>query len=451
MNKKNILENLELKLAKTKEENKEKFEKIEKDFKQNYSDFLANIFWEKNSWEKRIILVCFQLEKLDNPEKNNSEIFNNSLKKAVELLNLSSQKKEILLSKISLLEKNKDFFADKINKVSDISKDINFPIIENLIEKWILTNTDLIDISLRYKEKKDFLESISILSKEKTEIIKNNFFLLNNTKTQNRIDDFKNDFKSEIESSKNINIYPNIINFVGKNYFKLKLRNKVETKLERLKRMFKIAFLRLYRLKYSGIDINEILRKIESLDDLDSMISLLLKFFEELKENPVLQKDYVISDEIEETENLLNEAEENKEKSLFTEENVIKASELLEEVENKLTNADLEKILSEDVDLVWENFIDRSVGKLKEAKEKIEEKSEEIDEDDLLKIFEELKEKVFELEEQKRLMFLNWNYDEIDSLNIELIKVLKNLEKMKKLLWIWDTDELNEEENITTF
>lgn len=451
MNKKNILENLELKLAKTKEENKEKFEKIEKDFKQNYSDFLENIFWEKNSWEKRIILVCFQLEKLDNPEKNNSEIFNNSLKKAVELLNLSSQKKEILLSKISLLEKNKDFFADKINKVSDISKDINFPIIENLIEKWILTNTDLIDISLRYKEKKDFLESISILSKEKTEIIKNNFFLLNNTKTQNRIDDFKNDFKSEIESSKNINIYPNIINFVGKNYFKLKLRNKVETKLERLKRMFKIAFLRLYRLKYSGIDINEILRKIESLDDLDSMISLLLKFFEELKENPVLQKDYVISDEIEETENLLNEAEENKEKSLFTEENVIKASELLEEVENKLTNADLEKILSEDVDLVWENFIDRSVGKLKEAKEKIEEKSEEIDEDDLLKIFEELKEKVFELEEQKRLMFLNWNYDEIDSLNIELIKVLKNLEKMKKLLWIWDTDELNEEENITTF
>ena len=133
------------------------------------------------------------------------------------MLNLSSQKKEILFSKISLLEKNKDFFADKINKVSDISKDINFPIIENLIEKWILTNTDLIDISLRYKEKKDFLESISILSKEKTEIIKNNFFLLNNTKTQNRIDDFKNDFKSEIESSKNINIYPNIINFVGKN------------------------------------------------------------------------------------------------------------------------------------------------------------------------------------------------------------------------------------------
>jgi len=451
MNKKNILENLELKLAKTKEENKEKFEKIEKDFKQNYSDFLENIFWEKNSWEKRIISVCFQLEKLDNPEKNNSEIFNNSLKKAVELLNLSSQKKEILFLKISLLEKNKDFFADKINKVSDISKDINFPIIENLIEKWILTNTDLIDISLRYKEKKDFLESISILSKEKTEIIKNNFFLLNKTKTQNRIDDFKNDFKSEIESSKNINIYPNIINFVGKNYFKLKLRNKVETKLERLKRMFKIAFLRLYRLKYSGIDINEILRKIESLDDLDSMISLLLKFFEELKENPVLQKDYVVSDEIEETENLLNEAEENKEKSLFTEENIIKASELLEEVENKLTNADLEKILSEDVDLVWENFIDRSVGKLKEAKEKIEEKSEEIDEDDLLKIFEELKEKVFELEEQKRLMFLNGNYDEIDNLNIELIKVLKNLEKMKKLLWIWDSDELNEEEKVITF
>ena len=64
---------------------------------------------------------------------------------------------------------------------------------------------------------------------------------------------------------------------------------------------------------------------------------------------------------------------------------------------------------------------------------------------------EEIKEKVFELEEQKKLMFLNGNYDEIDSLNIELIKVLKNLEKIKKLLWIGDSDELNEEENITTF
>jgi hypothetical protein len=31
-------------------------------------------------------------------------------------------------------------------------------------------------------------------------------------------------------------------------------------------------------------------------------------------------------------------------------------------------------------------------------------------------------------------MFLDGNYDEIDNLNIELIKVLKNLEKMKKLL-----------------
>jgi len=31
-------------------------------------------------------------------------------------------------------------------------------------------------------------------------------------------------------------------------------------------------------------------------------------------------------------------------------------------------------------------------------------------------------------------MFLDGNYDEIDNLNLELIKVLKNLEKMKKLL-----------------
>ena len=379
-----------------------------------------------------------------------------SLNKSVENLYLSKEKKENLVLKISNLEKNKDFFSEKIIQNSDISKDVNYPLLEDLEKKWILTKTDLIDISLKYKEKKDFLSASKIIWESKFEIIKKSFFDLNDTKSADRIENFKTDFSSEIENSKNIQIYPNLLNFVGRNYSRLRLRDKVESKAERLRRIFKIAFLKLYRLKYSGIDINEIIRKIENLDDLDSMISLLLKFFEQLKQNPVLQKDYVVSDEVDEVESIVNEAEDNKQKSIFNETTTIKASQILEEIENKLTSSDLEKILSDKIDLVWGNFIDREVSeknKILVQKEKLEKQKEEkeLDKEDLMKIFEETKQEIFELEEQKRNMFLTWEYDKIDALNDKLIEIMKKLEKLKKLLWIWDTDELNEEENITTF
>ena len=86
-------------------------------------------------------------------------------------------------------------------------------------------------------------------------------------------------------------------------------------------------------------------------------------------------------------------------------------------------------------------------------KEKIEKQKEEkeLDKEDLMKIFEETKDEMFELEEQKRNMFLKGEYEQIDVLNDKLIEIMKKLEKLKKLLWIWDIDELNEEENITTF
>ena len=388
MYKNKILENLELKLAKTREENKEKLDKIEKNFKEEYFVFLEKIFENDNSWTKRLVSVLFQIEKLDNLEKNNSEIFNNSLKKSIENLSLSKEKKDLFLSKISVLEKNRNFLEEKILKNSDITKDTNFPILEGLVEKWALEKSDLIDISLRYKEKNNFLESLKVLEINKFEIVKSHFFQLNNTKKIDRIDNFKNEFSFEIENSENAKTYPTVVNFVGKNYLKLRLPNKTETRLERLKRAFKIAFLKLNNLKFSGIDINEVLRKLESLDDFDVMFNLILKYFEELKNNPNLQKDFLVSSDLEEAENLVNEAEDNKQKGIFTEENIVKATSIIEETEKKLTAEDLEKILSDEVDLVWWNFINRWVlsDKIEEEKE-----SKEVQEEDLMKMLEELK------------------------------------------------------------
>ena len=202
--------------------------------------------------------------------------------------------------------------------------------------------------------------------------------------------------------------------------------------------MFKIAFLKLYRLKYCWIDINEILQKIETYSDLEEFLSLFVKFFERLKQNPTLQQDYIVSDEFEEVTNLVNQSELNKQKSISLEENIIKSTTILEEVEKKFTNKDLEKILSDQVDLVWENFVFREenawvLAKASENNIK-EDEEKELEKEDLEELLEQTKQKLFDLDEKKRKLFLEWNYDEIDILNDEIINILKELKKLEKIL-----------------
>ena len=437
---KNPLENLELKLLQTKKENAEKLEKIESKFKKEFGDFFSFL----KSWEKpffRAINVYFQLEKLDNPEKNDIDILKNSIQKSLEFLTLNKSKKEFLKQKLfELLNKKVD-----LNKIfwknNDLRKNKNFPILQDLGKYWILNKNDLIKISLKYKETHNFLDSIWVLNKEKKEIIQQNYFELNDTKNKERIENFKNDFKEEIKNSKYLKIYPKIIKFIWKNYSRLKLKNKVESKKDKLRRMFKIAFLKLYRLKYSWIDIDKIIQKIESLDDLDEMISLLLKFFEVLKQNPKLEDDYIIWEEVEEIEQEITESEENKQKILFSEKNTLKANEILEKTEKTLGEKNLESLLSEWVDLVWENFVLRNIDDwIKAENDNLwEEEDEELDEEvDLEKYYEELKLEYEELEKKKMKLFLKWNYDELDLINDELLKLLVKLEKLEKLLWFWD-------------
>jgi hypothetical protein len=45
-------------------------------------------------------------------------------------------------------------------------------------------------------------------------LVKKHYYELNNTKEEKRIDNFRNDFKEEIVSSKNIQIYPKVLRFI---------------------------------------------------------------------------------------------------------------------------------------------------------------------------------------------------------------------------------------------
>ena len=436
---KNNLENLEIKLAQTKKENSEKLDKIESEFKDKYSEFFDIVLKNDNLWFKRYISVDFQLEKLDNPEKSDFEILKNSISKALELLPLNQEKKEVLKEKLLLILKNNNL--EKIfRKNNDLRKDKNYPILEDLKKYWVLDENDLIKVSLKYKETHKFLDSISVLDAHKKEIVKHNYFELNNTKSQDRIESFENDFSSEIINSKLLQIYPKVLKFIWKNYFKLRLKNKVESKKDRLKRLYKIAFLKLYRLKYSWIDIDKLLKKIDSISDFDEFISLIIKYFEVLKQNPNLQKDFLVSEEVEDVENTLSEAEDNKEKILFSEKNTIKVNEIFEEHDKKIGEENLEELLSDNVDLVWKNFIKRediSSWILAESNN-IEEEDEEEENNkivDVDKYYEDLKVEYDDLEKKKQKLFLEGNYDLLDNLNEDLLLILKKLEKLELLSW----------------
>ena len=438
---KNILENLELRLAQTKLENSEKFDVIETEYKEEYSDFFDKLFKNDNLGIKRYISVSFQLEKLDNPEIENKDNLKISLNKIIDTFPLNIEKKEVLKDKLLILEENKEKVSDIFIKNTYLHKNYNFPILESLEKLNFLDKNDLIKMSLKFKETNNFLDSISILSNNKRDLVTRHYYELNNTKKDERIDNFKNDFKEEIINSKNIQIYPKVLKFIWKNYFKLRLNNRLESKKDMLKRIFKIAFLKLYRLKYSWIDITSILNRIDSLDDLDSMINLLLKFFEQLKQNPNLQKDYIVSDEIDEVKEIWVEAEENKEKVLFSEKNTIKANRLLEEWEKYILWGELDELLDENVDLVWNNFIKRNI-KINSwilndnnifEDEDVDELEEEID---LEEYYNKLKIEFEQLEKSKNKLFLEWNYDILDDINNELLELIIKLEKVSKLLWL---------------
>jgi len=140
-------------------------------------------------------------------------------------LPINKEKKEILENKIIKLVKTNCLYkkesTEGFNPLqilfidnSDLHKNKNYPILESLEKLNMLNKQDLLKISLKFKETKNFLDSISVLKSDKFNLIKSNYFELNNTKSENRIESFKNDFSEEIGVSENIQIYPKVLKFI---------------------------------------------------------------------------------------------------------------------------------------------------------------------------------------------------------------------------------------------
>ncbi|MDQ7023082.1 MAG: hypothetical protein Q9M97_06165 [Candidatus Gracilibacteria bacterium] len=245
-------------------------------------------------------------------------------------------------------------------------------------------------------------------------------------------------------------------------------KKNIESRKLRLKRTFKIALLKLLRIKYSGFNIEELINKINSMQDFESMFRLIMKLIDIIPENSELLEKFIIAEDIDEIEENISEAEKNKEKILSGENSTIKICELLDASEKKLDKKLLDKILDDDISIVGNKIITRkkekinrtgdgnNVGNLLDGgnikiinagileqnnildddnnTEEDEEELEELTIQDLEIIYNEIKLDFSILDKEKLKYLISDDYENLEITIDKIIKVQIKLEKIEKLI-----------------
>jgi hypothetical protein len=336
--------------------------------------------------------------------------------------------------------------------------------LESLVSRNILNNSDLLSISSEFKSSWFIKYSLDWLSKEKRDLINNYIYLSNSINKEEKINLFKQENFEEIKALEKKypqNIVDWVVKFVGRNFFKMKpYKKNIESRKLRLRRTFKIALLKLLRIKYKWFNIDELINKINSMQDFESMFKLIMKLIEIIPENNELLEKYSIWEEIDKVDESITEAEKNKQKILSGEESTIQICELLDLADKKLDKKVLDKILEESTDIIWTEIKIRKEikktnpnplsGAIIEKRWKIinwhfykdniteeddeEEEFYELTQLDLEIIYNEIKLDFSILEKEKLDYLLNYDFENLDLIVDKLTKIQIKLEKIEKLL-----------------
>lgn len=490
------LENLEIKLKNAREENAEVFEQVEKNYSTDYKDFVDSFFKTDVLWAKKSISAFYQLEAFNHATKNESvdkkstkilekipqekskEILEKALEKGLKILPLKLEQKEKIQRQILVLDWKKNEFNEIFEKNWDFLNDQNYPIIQDLASQKALDKSDILTIFSKYQTTKDIRLSLDWVSHSKRELVKKYFYQANSTNKEERVSSFSSEFGSDIKWLEKHFDWPVIdwvVNFVGRNFFKMKPYKKtIESKKMRLRRTFKMALLKLLRIKYSWFNVEKLLKQIDSLDDFESMFRLLQKLIEIIPENNELLEKYSVQEQVDEVEEIIIEAEWNKEKILAWEELTVKACTLINDTEQKLDKKTLDKILDDDTDIVWDEFKFRwssevltkqkdslvfknnwwnlfdwwetqqinawilseknEEQKTLEGCEKNSEEDIEVWEDELEQKYQELKDEYNKLEKKKQNIFASWEFELLDEINEDILSLMVKLEKISLLI-----------------
>ena len=442
-------ENLEKKLQQIKENSKKDFFESQQIFLENYETVVDTIFSQDTKGIKWLIKAYFEIQYVDikthKEDVDISDIFEKSIQKALQKLPLSTEKKAKLYHLLLQLQNCQKTKNELYHHSEQIFRDPYFPIIEDIIIDGALTREEFYALKFSYMQSWwDIKKSLYILSPQVRKSIMSAIENYQSLDTNISEKSFRNEYSEEILAIEKRWIQSSeVISFIARSYYKNPWRyKKYEHPKRRLKRTFKLALLGLLRKKLGNIDAENILRRFEEWESFYDFFEIIFEILEILSENPQDYEIYSITNALEDTEDLVSQAETTQQKILQWQKITTSISTLISETDSNLESSILEKILDENTDIIWENIHFRSEDEQAwiYAEWKKTQESDEKDDDEYVELstrgaYEAIKDDFIKLENKKTKAFLEGRYDDIDIYNEKLFSMQKKLEKLALLLW----------------
>lgn len=420
-------------------------------FDEKYTHHLEEIFPRDVLWAKKNIKGQFILLYADNIHTQSfsgeKDIFQESARRVAVTLPLSRERQKSLLAHIFDLRELSKAQEQFFHKNDDISRDPFFALVEDFSLDGDISKEEFLLLQESYDSKKDFIAALDGLPENIRNLFHSHIELALSHEHSEKRSEFESEYSQELAALKKrgMNIEPVVV-FVSRNYYKTPGKyRKYEHPKRRLRRTFKLALLKLLRVKLWNIDAENILRRFEEWELFEDYFMILFKLLEVIDENPDGEEIYNILDIEEETQAVVHDAEQTKEKILKGESIITQIASLFSKAESGEQEAELEdgildKLLDESTDIVGDTVYfnreeDEMAGVYAEGSNEIQEDEEENYENmSPHAAHEMLSHEFHKIEEEKRLAFAEGRYDDIDIYNDKLITIQSKLEKLVKVL-----------------
>ncbi len=442
-------ENLEVRLQKIREESSEIFEESEKVFWEKYEKQMKALFSRDILGARKNIKALFQLKYVDTVQcekkRDSKEIFRLSVEKVIATFPLSLEEKQQLSTKIlSLWEKN-IIELNKYYQLNSLEMDPLYPLIEELLQDEEISFEEIFLLQKSYQSHKNLQTALEYVPENMRSLILQSISPIFSLGEWDGEEAFRNEYHQDIRTieQKGLNIFP-LIRFISRSYFRNPGKfKKRESARRRMRRTFKMALLRILRMKFGSIDAQKLMKQFDQCETFTEMMHLLYQLFEILGENSEMKESFQAIEEIEFVDKLIIKAEHTKEKILQWEQITARVSNIISDTDARLEEGILERVLDSDThfhgdEILFAHGDDDMAGIYAETTDISEDEKDEddvVDEGDTLQgNYQRLKDRFQEVEEEKRKAFLTGEYDKIDVFNERLLHLESKMEKISKLL-----------------
>jgi len=451
MNLNKDFENLELRLQNLREESQDIFRAGEEQFAERYEKLLEDVFPRDVLWAKAAISALWQIEYVDqirlgnNPEL--SDIFEKKVAVVLSHLPLSSENKADLTTAIVWISSSKKELRENYFSETWFEYDTLFPIIEGLLAEGDISPEEYSLIERWYKESWNMTESLWKLPENIRNIVLEDIGAYTTASDSSRDEAFHSEYYQELAELHGAwyDVFP-IKRFLSKSYYRNPGRlRKREHPARRLRRTYKMALLRILKMRFGSIDAEKLLRQFDECKTFQEMFLLLYKLFEVLWENDENTESFIVVEEANIIEKIVLTAEQTKEKILEWEKITADISSLISDTDAEIEQWILEEILDDDTHFHGDEIL-FSHGEEKDMAGAYSESSHiELEEDEeetaiiqsgdtLSWKYEALKEHFHKIDDDKRKAFLEWEFERVDEINLRLVSVQSKIEKIAKLL-----------------